>query len=222
MTAPVASSGVARARFLTFEGGEGAGKSVQAKRLASALTERGISVTLTREPGGTPGAEEIRALLVQGAHGRWTPLTELMLFAAARSDHLDRLIRPKLAEGSWVISDRFADSTLAYQSAGQGLDRDIVETANRLVVGATVPDLTFILDLPVEEGLKRADTRAAATGSTETRFESFDRAFHERLRAAFHALAEEEPQRCILVDTGRSVDVVAAEIWSHVAARFGL
>ena len=106
---------------------EGAGKSVQAKRLAAALTARGLSVTLTREPGGTPGAEEIRALLVQGAHGRWTALTELMLFAAARSDHLDRLIRPKLAEGSWVISDRFADSTLAYQSAGGGLDRDVVE-----------------------------------------------------------------------------------------------
>jgi dTMP kinase len=213
---------IEQGRFITFEGGEGAGKSVQARRLADRLRALGLSVTLTREPGGTPAAEAIRALLVTGEPGRWTPETEALLFAAARAEHLARLIRPARAAGAWVICDRFADSTRAYQGAGGAVPKSFIESLNRLVVGEDGPDLTLILDLPVEAGLARAEARAKAGSSDETRFERFDRPFHERLRDAYLKIAAAEPARCTLIDAARGMDEVAAQIWAVVQERFSL
>lgn len=211
-----------RGRFITLEGGEGVGKSVQVKRLCGALSARGVPVAATREPGGTPAAEEIRALLVAGDAHRWTPLTEALLFSAARAEHLERLIRPALSQGRWVVSDRFADSTAVYQSAGRGLDAAAIATLNRLVVGEDWPDLTLILDIDVATGLARAGARAHASGSAEQRFEGFDVAFHERLRTAFRGLAAQEPARCVLIDAGGTEDEVAALIWAEISRRFGV
>lgn len=206
------------ARFITLEGGEGAGKSTHGARLKTALEARGLPVRLTREPGGSPGAEEIRKLLVQGEPGRWDPLTETLLLFAARADHLALTIRPALQAGQWVISDRFTDSTYAYQGAGRGLHERTIAAIDASVTQSLRPDLTIILDVPVEQGLSRAGHR----GHSETRFERFDRDFHERLRAWFQALAAREPQRCALVDTTAPPDSVAAAIWSAVVKRFDL
>ena len=208
----------ARARFITLEGGEGAGKSTQAKRLAEALEARGIPVHLTREPGGSSGAEQIRKLLVEGETGRWGALTETLLLFAARADHLARTIRPALAEGKWVVCDRFTDSTYAYQGAGRGLEDATIGGLDRAVTANFKPDLTLIVDVPVDTGLSRAGAR----GADETRFELFDRAFHERLRTWFQALAAREPTRCTLIDGSDSPDTVATAIWDVVANRFGL
>ena len=208
-----------RGPFITLEGGEGAGKSVQARRLADALTARGHTVTLTREPGGTPSAEAIRTLLVTGAPGRWTPEAEALLFSAARAEHLARLIRPRREAGDWVICDRFADSTRAYQGAGGAVPEAFINTLNALVVGTDGPDLTLILDLDVELGLQRAQSRAEADGSAETRFEQFDRAFHQRLRAAYRQIAAEEPQRCVIIDASGDAETVQAAIWAVVQTR---
>jgi dTMP kinase len=205
-------------RFITLEGGEGAGKSTQAKRLVAALEERGVSVCLTREPGGSPGAEEIRRLLVEGEPGRWDALTETLLLFAARADHLAHTIRPALADGRWVICDRFTDSTYAYQGAGRGVDGKAIAAIDATAARSLKPDLTFILDVPVEQGLSRADDR----GHAETRFERFDRGFHERLREYFHGLADREPRRCVLIDTSAPPDAVAATMWEVLAERFGL
>jgi dTMP kinase len=192
---------------------------VQARRLAEALTARGHKTTLTREPGGVPSAEAIRALLVTGETGRWTPEAETLLFSAARAEHLARLIRPRLAAGDWVICDRFADSTRAYQGAGGAVPDAFIGTLNSLVVGPTVPDLTLILDLDVDVGLARAKARATVQSSAETRFEQFDRGFHERLRAAYRAIAAAEPKRCALIDAAGDMDDVAAVIWANVETR---
>ncbi len=219
---PAPDAQIARGRFVTFEGGEGVGKSVQARRLSETLIARGLAVTLTREPGGTRGAEDIRALVVTGAAERWPARTETLLYAAARADHLDHLIRPKLAAGAWVVCDRFADSTLAYQSGGRGVDRVFVDSLNALVIGKDWPDLTLILDIDVNTGLARAKARATAQGSDEQRYEAFDHAFHERLRAAYRDIAAREPHRCVLIDASGSEETIAATIWSHVAARFSL
>ena len=213
MTAPAK-----RGAFITFEGGEGAGKSVQARRLAETLTARGMTVTLTREPGGTSGGEAIRALLVTGERGRWTPETEALLFSAARAEHLSRLIRPRREAGDWVICDRFADSTRAYQGAGGAVPAAFIEGLNALVLAGDWPDLTLILDLDVEQGL----ARAALRGGAETRFEQFDRGFHERLRAAYRGIAAAEPQRCVIIDAGGDPDTVQAAIWAVVRTRFSL
>jgi len=204
--------------FITFEGGEGAGKSVQARRLADKLEHGGRTVTLTREPGGTPAAEAIRALLVTGEPGRWSAQSETLLFAAARAEHLAGLIRPRRQAGDWVICDRFIDSTRAYQGAGEGAPPQFIDTLERLVVGRDRPDLTLILDLDVEIGLERA----AARGGTETRFERFDHAFHERLRAEFLRIAAEEPRRCAVIDAAQPIEAVEAAIWAAVSARFSL
>lgn len=206
------------ARFITLEGGEGAGKSTQVKRLAKRLDTRGIFSVLTREPGGSPGAEEIRKLIVEGAPGRWGPLTETLLLYAARADHLTKTIAPAMEQGHWVISDRFADSTFIYQGIGRNLDEDKIAAINNAVLGPFVPDLTLVLDLPVEIGLKRAHSRAGA----ETRFEQFDTAFHQRLRDGFIELARREPQRCVLVDASGTVDEVEEKIWSAIASCFNL
>ena len=203
-------------RFITLEGGEGTGKSTQARRLAAALSSRGISCVTTREPGGSPGAEEIRSLLVRGETGRWDPLTETMLMFAARADHVARTIKPALAARKWVICDRFTDSTYAYQGAGRGIPRETIRRVEAIALGDFQPDLTLVLDLPVEEGLARAHGRA----SSENRFEHFDRDFHERLRAAFLAIARRAPDRCRLIDASRSEDEVADTILSTVRKQF--
>ena len=208
----------ARARFITLEGGEGAGKSTQAKRLATALEARGIAVCATREPGGSTGAEEIRRLLVDGEPGRWDALSETLLLFAARADHLAQTIRPALAAGRFVICDRFTDSTYAYQGAGRGLDEATISAIEAAAIGSLRPDLTLILDLAPEAGLARADSR----GRHETRFEQFDAGFHVRLREWFLALAQKEPGRCVLLDARASVDEAAAQIWQTVSTRFGL
>ena len=207
---------MARGRFITLEGGEGAGKSTQAKRLAAWLESQGRKVLLTREPGGSPGAEEIRKLLVEGEPDRWTPLSETLLFIAARADHVARVIEPALAKGDWVISDRFSDSTFVYQGVARGLGVELVRQIQEAALGRFAPDLTLILDLPVEEGLKRAHARGEMS---ESRYEKFGQAFHENLRAAFHKIAASEPKRCAVLDGARSENEVAADIWRTVAER---
>jgi dTMP kinase len=205
-------------RFITFEGGEGAGKSTQARRLAAALQSCGISVCATREPGGSPGAEQIRALLVEGDPGRWDVLAETLLMFAARVDHLNETIRPALSAGRWVICDRFTDSTYAYQGAGRGLDARTIAAIENAAIPSVKPELTFILDVPVETGLSRAGAR----GVHETRFEHFDVNFHQRLRDFFHGLAAREPDRCVLIGSTAPPDEVAAQIWQAVSLRFGI
>jgi len=203
-------------RFITLEGGEGAGKSTQAKRLATALDARGIRVCLTREPGGSPGAEQIRKLLVEGEPGRWDALTETLLLFAARADHLAQTIRPELKAGRWVVCDRFTDSTYAYQGAGRGMDKAAIKGIDLAATAGMKPDLTIILDLPVEQGLSRAGHR----GGGEARFEGFERDFHQRLREYFVALAAREPERCVLIDGSATPDAVAAQIWDAVMGRY--
>jgi dTMP kinase len=185
--------------------------------LAESLRGLGLSVVATREPGGAPAAEEIRALLVQGAVRRWSPVSETLLHYAARREHLDHTILPALAAGQWVVSDRFADSTMAYQGYGLELGTTFVATLHHLAVGAIAPDLTLVLDLPVEEGLARAVARAGG----EDRYERMDRAFHERVRRGFLAIAEADPERCVVIDAGGSPEAVAAALLEHVAARLG-
>jgi len=205
-------------RFITLEGGEGAGKSTQAKRLAAALEKRGIKVVTTREPGGSPGAEEIRGLLVNGEPGRWDALTETLLIYGARADHVKRTIGPALLADQWVISDRFTDSTYAYQGAGRGLPREIIRRIDSVVLDDFRPDLTLILDLDVDTGLGRAGAR----GGAEQRFEKFDRDFHQKLRQAFLDIANRSADRCAVIDAGQSEDLVAEAIWAATARRFSL
>jgi len=205
-------------QFITLEGGEGTGKSTQAKRLATKLEERGIGTVVTREPGGSPGAEQIRELLVHGEPGRWSALTETLLVFAARVDHVEHTIRPALDAGKWVISDRFTDSTYAYQGMARGTDREIIRRVQSAAIGDFKPNLTLVLDLPVATGLERAKARP----STENRFERFDVAFHEKLRQAFIDIARRNGDRCVLLDAGGSEDEVAESIWQTVAKRFSL
>lgn len=205
---------MAQGRFITFEGGEGAGKSTQVRRLAARLGA-GREVVATREPGGSPGAEAIRALLVQGEADRWSPVTETLLMYAARRDHIERVIAPALERGAWVVCDRFADSTRAYQGAAGGTDPALIRTLETAILGAVRPDLTLVLDLPVAEGLSRAGGR----GDAEGRFESKGAAFHERLRQAFLDIAAAEPERCVVIDATRTPDEVEALIWAAVADR---
>lgn len=208
----------ASAPFITFEGGEGAGKSTQIRLLAAWLRDRGLDVVETREPGGAEGAERIRDLLVTGAAGRWTPLAETLLHYAARTDHLERSIRPALAAGRWVLCDRFADSTMAYQGYGHGVDAEFIEALHHAVVGTNRPDLTLILDLPVEVGLRRAADRRG----DENRYERMAVDFHQRLRNGFLAIARRESQRCMVIDAARDIDGVQTAIRNEVTSRFGL
>lgn len=204
-----------RGAFITLEGGEGAGKSTQIGLLADRLAAAGRTVVRTREPGGAPGAEEIRRLLVEGAPDRWDAMTETLLHLAARRDHLRAVVRPALEEGSWVVCDRFSDSTVAYQGFGHGVPRATIEELHRLAVEGFKPDLTLILDLPVEDGLRRAGGRAG----DETRYERMDRAFHERLRQGFLTIAREEPERCVVIDSTAPREDVATAIWDAVRER---
>ncbi len=205
-------------RFITLEGGEGTGKSTQAARLIDALGRAGIDAMATREPGGAPGAEEIRALLVRGEVARWEPITEALLHTAARVEHLQKTVRPALAAGRWVVSDRFADSTTAYQGYGHGVEREALERLYQLAVGDFRPDLTVILDLDVDEGLKRATAGDGGPGG-EDRYERMDRDFHRRLRDGFLEIAAGEPDRCAVVDAAADVDTVAARIRDIVGRR---
>lgn len=202
-------------RLITFEGGEGAGKSTQVALLAEALRSRGVTVVTTREPGGSEGAEAIRALLVSGETSRWDGITEALLHFAARRDHLLRTVWPALERGEWVICDRFADSTLAYQGFGHGLSAETIGSLYRIAVGRFAPDLTLVLDLPVEDGLKRAGSR----GGAEDRYERMGLGFHQRLRQGFLGIAADNPRRCAVIDAGQAPDIVHRVILATVEAR---
>ena len=206
-----------RGKFITFEGGEGGGKSTQAARMAGYLRGKGLEVLETREPGGTPESEALRDLLVQGDPDRWSALSELLLITAARVEHVNRLIEPALTEGKWVICDRFADSTLAYQGIAGELGLELVEQLQKLAVGATAPDVTFLLDVRAEAGLQRAEKRGAAA-----RFEKKGAAFHQTLRDGFLALANENPQRIVLIDGEDTFDNVWGQIEAELGRRFKL
>jgi dTMP kinase len=201
--------------LITLEGGEGAGKSTQAKRLLDRLAQVSIAAIATREPGGSPGAEAIRGLLVSGAADRWSATTETLLMYAARADHLERTIRPALAQGLWVVCDRFADSTRAYQGAAGGAPEGLIAGIESAVVGEDKPDLTLIFDLAPEAGLARAQGR----GGAEDRFEGKGLAFHQRLRERFLSIAKAEPDRCVVIDAGAEIEAVAEAVWTAVNRR---
>jgi dTMP kinase len=204
-----------RGFFITLEGGEGGGKSTQTQLLSEALKGRGRDVVLTREPGGSPGAEAIRALLVTGDTKRWDGITETLLHYAARRDHVERTVRPALAQDKVVISDRFADSTMAYQGFGHGVDRESIRTVHTAVLGDFAPHLTLILDLPVDVGLERARKR----GGDENRYEKMGREFHERLRRGFLAIASKEADRCVVIDAARPPQAIHADVLKAVLER---
>ena len=205
--------------FITFEGGEGAGKSTQIQALAHELRECGEEAIVTREPGGSEGAELIRKLIVTGATDKWSGLTEALLISAARADHIEKIIRPALARGAWVLCDRFTDSTMAYQGYARDLGPEMIDKLNDIACDNVVPDMTFILDLPVEEGLARAASRDNAG---EERFENMEGAFHQRLRAAFRDIAARDEERCHLIHAAQSKEDVTKDIIDRVKARFGI
>ena len=206
-----------RGKFITFEGGEGTGKSTQAAMLALRLETLGLGVKLTREPGGSPGAEIIRHVLLSGAVKPFGPEAEAMLFAAARDDHIRCTILPALDGGKWVICDRFVDSTRVYQGALGDVDPRFIKALERVSVGDLRPDLTFVLDVPVEIGLQRAAGRRR--GASPDRFEAEQIDFHEKLRAAYLNLAAAEPKRCVIIDAGAPKKMVAKHIWQTVNSR---
>jgi dTMP kinase len=213
-------------RFITFEGGEGAGKSTQVRLLAERLAARGVVAVVTREPGGTPFAEKVRDIVLTPDTAPKAPLAEALLFSAARADHVDQLIRPALQRGEWVISDRFADSTRAYQGAGGGLPVATVAEIERIALAGLVPDLTIVLDLDPAVGLARADQRRGAQTpgafvATDT-FEGRRLAFHQRLRQGFLDIAHAEPQRIAVIDAFQNPLTIADAVWRLVDERLGL
>ncbi len=207
-----------RGRFITLEGGEGAGKSTQLRRLVAALRDKDVGVLQTREPGGSPGAEEIRTMLTTGEPARWSPMAETLLHFAARADHLRRTIRPALESGQWVCCDRFADSTMAYQGYGHGVDRGFIAMLTDAVLGGMRPDLTLVFDIPVEQGLARASKRAGQ----EDRYEKMDRKFHEALRRGFLEIAARDPGRCIVIDAAGSEGETWQRVQGAVRKRLGV
>ena len=209
-----------RGKFITFEGGEGAGKSSRVAGLAERLRGRGIEVVVTREPGGSPGAEAMRDVLLSGKIKPLGPGAEALAFYAARLDHIEKTIRPALERGQWVICDRFSDSTRAYQGASHQVDERLLKALDRVIVADMKPDLTFILDLPPEIGMARANARR---GAQETdRFEGEDLTFHHALRARFLDIAAQEPQRCFVVDATQSPDDVSAALCDLIDLRLEL
>jgi dTMP kinase len=205
-------------KFITFEGGEGTGKSTQARLLASHLEQSGLKILLTREPGGARGAEEIRDLLVKGEPDRWSPMAEALLFNAARVEHWRQSIQPALASDTHVICDRFADSTMAYQGYVGGLTRETMAQLHRLALGDARPDLTLVLDMPAKVGL----ARAAGRKDGENRFERKGEAFHAKLREAFLDIARREPNRCVVIDGSRAMDQIHSEVLHAVHSRLGI
>lgn len=207
-----------RGRFISFEGGEGAGKSTQIKLLAERLTEAKVRTIVTREPGGSPGAEIIRHLVLSGIGKLLGAEAETLLFAAARDDHVHTVIEPALKQGIWVLCDRFSDSTRVYQGILGQVSPAILSAMQRVTIGDLKPDLTLILDVPVEVGLQRAAKRRG-TGTAD-RFEAEGIKFHQQLREAYQRIAAAEPQRCLLIDASAEPDIVAANIWSALHDRF--
>ena len=203
-----------RGKFITFEGGEGSGKSTQVSMLAQRLKAMGVGVRQTREPGGSPGAEIIRHVILSGAAKPLGPDAEAMLFAAAREDHLNNTIRPALERGQWIICDRFADSTRVYQGVLGHVDARLIKSLERITVGDTRPDITFILDISAEQGLARASARRG--NEQADRFEAETVAFHDKLRDAYRELAANEPERCFVIDADDSRHVIAEKIWTLV------
>ena len=204
-------------RFITFEGGEGSGKSTQAGILANRLARAGRKVFATREPGGSPAAEEIREVLLAGQVWQFGPFAEALMFSVARANHVENAIGQALLEGKWVVCDRFLDSTRAYQGATAGVPRGLINALERLTVGGLMPDITFILDIPPEEGLARAVERRS--GAAPDRFESQEVMLHERVRRAFLDIAEEEPERCVVIDASQPEAMVAEDVWEVVLQR---
>ena len=200
--------------FITLEGGEGAGKSTLARGLGEALCSKGREVVLTREPGGSPGADEIRALLLSGEPGRWSAIEEALLYSTARSNHLNHLVRPALGRGAIVVCDRYYDSTRAYQIAAGGLDPNVLATLNAMIE-APLPDVTLILDLDPQAGVGRSQGASAG----EDRFERKGADYHARVRAAFQAIAAAEPKRCVLIDAGQTPDQVLRAALAAVEPR---
>ena len=209
-----------RGKFITFEGGEGTGKSTQASLLSLRLASLGIAVQLTREPGGSPGAEIIRHVLLSGAAKPLGPDAEAMLFAAARDDHVQQTILPALDAGKWVICDRFANSTRIYQGVLGAVDLRLIRALERVSIGDLKPNLTLVLDVPAELGMKRAAGRRR--GGKADRFEAEDIAFHKKLRQAYLALATTENDRCIVIDAKAPKKMVAHRIWDAVQEKFEL
>jgi dTMP kinase len=207
-----------RGRFITFEGGEGAGKSTHIRTLAERLNAAKLRTVVTREPGGSPGAEIIRHLVLSGMGKLLGPEAETLLFAAARDDHVRSVIEPALSQGIWVLSDRFSDSTRAYQGSLGKVAPAVLNAMERVTIGDLKPDLTIILDVPVEIGLKRAAARRG-TGAPD-RFEAEDVKFHQELRDAYRQIAAGEPQRCVLIDASAEPGIVAANIWAALRDRF--
>ena len=206
-----------RGKFITFEGGEGTGKSTQAGILADRLASAGRKVLATREPGGSPAAEEIREALLSGHVSQFGPFAEAVMFAVARADHVKNAIGKALKEGKWVVCDRFFDSTRAYQGITGGVPRELISALERLTVGNLKPDITFILDIPPEQGLTRAAERR--DGGAPDRFESQEVAEHERIRKAYLDIAEEEPGRCVVIDASQPEAMVAEDVWEVVLQR---
>ena len=204
-----------RGRFITFEGGEGGGKSTQVQKLAASLTKAGIEVVTTREPGGTEGAEAIRSLVTEGSTDRWSPLTETLLFLAARHDHITRLIEPALATGTWVLCDRFIDSTRVYQGIAGTLGLDLIDRLHETVLGNLKPDLTLLLDLPVDIGLARRREAGEVN-----RFDQMITDFHENVRQGFLDLAAKEPDRIVKIDASTTIDEVSLAIEQSVSGQF--
>lgn len=209
--------GFGRGKFITFEGGEGSGKSTQIKALATHLEANTIRNIVTREPGGSPGAEIIRHLVLSGMGKLLGAEAETLLFAAARDDHVSTVIRPALDQGIWVLCDRFFDSTRAYQGSLGKVSPDVLNAMQRVTIGDLKPDLTVILDVPVEVGIRRAAVRRG--NATPDRFEAEDMNFHQGLREAYRKIAAEDPQRCMLIDATADPDTVGSAVWSAVRAR---
>jgi dTMP kinase len=215
-----------RGKFISFEGGEGGGKTTQIKFLHETLKSIGLNVTQTREPGGSVGAEEIRNLLVDGPPERWDAVTETLLHCAARRDHINTIISPALEIGQWVLTDRFSDSTMAYQGYGHGVNKKALQSLQQFVAGNMQPDMTIILDLPIKVGLERTEERSAQNKNEikrdENRYELMNTDFHERLRKGFLNIAKSNRKRCVVIDTTRSIEEIRLTIQRLVFKKFGL
>lgn len=209
--------------FISFEGGEGSGKTTQINKLAEALTAQGHRVLTTREPGGTDEGNKIREFIVQRDGGNWTPMAEALLLLAARTMHVEKVIKPALEDGKVVISDRFSDSTIAYQGYGHGLDLDVLKQLDELAISGLKPDLTLVLDIPPTDGLERANTRMQSETyeeqRAEDRFERLDVSFHEKIRQAFLDIAASEKERCVVIDAAQSISEMSNKIEAAVTER---